>query len=112
MPEAGAPGVARRHIGSFSERRIEIAQIGLDAGARATETAPAAPRFLFVTDGTGIVGGTPVRGHSLVELAAGESTEIAAAEALVLLTISMPVFTAEEIAFFAERNRRKTSAAA
>jgi hypothetical protein len=31
---------------------------------------------------------------------------------LVLLTIAMPAFTADEIAFFAERNRRKTSAAA
>ncbi len=112
MPEAGAPGVARRHIGSFSERRIEIAQIRLDAGARTAEAAPAAPRFLFVTAGAGTVGGAPVRKHSLVELATGESAEIAAAEALVLLTISMPEFSAEEIAFFTERNRRKTSAAA
>jgi hypothetical protein len=112
MPEAGAPGVARRHIASFSERRIEIAQIRLDAGARTAETAPAAPRFLFVTEGTGAVGGMPVRKHSLVELATGESAGIAADEALVLLTISMPAFSAEEIAFFEERNRRKTSAAA
>jgi hypothetical protein len=112
MPEAGAPGVARRHIASFSERRIEIAQIGLETGARTAETAAAAPRFLFVTDGAGTVGGTPVRKHSLVELAIGDSAELTAAGELTVLTISMPAFSAEEIAFFEERNRRKTGAAA
>ncbi|MBL8663524.1 MAG: hypothetical protein JNM29_11890 [Candidatus Odyssella sp.] len=112
LPDAGAAGVARRHIASFSERRIEIAQIRLDAGARTAETAPAAPRFLFVTEGTGSAGGTPVRRHSLVELSAGERAEIAADAPLVALTISLPAFGADEIAFFEERNRRKTSAAA
>lgn len=112
LPEAGAPGVARRHIASFSERRIEIAQIKLEPGAQTTETAPAAPRFLFVQEGQGAAAGTPVRTHSLVELAAGESAALAAAAPLLVLTISMPVFTADEIAFFEERNRRKTSAAA
>jgi hypothetical protein len=110
VPEAG--GIARRHIASFSERRIEIAQVKLDAGARASESAPMAPRFLLVLEGAGTAGDAPIRRHSLVELATGESTAFAAASAMVLLTIAMPSFSAEEIAFFEERNRRKTSAAA
>lgn len=110
VPESG--GVARRHIASFSERRIEIAQVKLEAGARVVESAPTAPRFLFVLEGAGTAGEAPIRRHSLVELAAGESTALAATSEMVLLTIAMPSFSAEEIAFFEERNRRKTSAAA
>lgn len=112
VPEAGAPGVARRHIASFSERRVEIAEIKLEAGARTEEQAPEAPRFLFVRAGEGSAAGAPIRKHSLVELAAGENAALTAVSGLHILTISMPVFSAEEIAFFEERNRRKTSAAA
>jgi hypothetical protein len=112
VPQAGAAGVARRHIASFSERRVEIAEIQLEAGATASESAPHAPRFLFVRDGEGSAAGAPIRKHSLVELAAGESASLVAARPLHILTISMPAFSADEIAFFEERNRRKTSAAA
>ncbi len=112
VPDAGAKGVARRHIGTFSERRIEIVQIKVEPGATASESAPAAPRFLFVQGGAGTAGGAPLRPHSLAELATGETAALTATSPLLLLTISMPVFTAEEIEFFAERNRRKTSAAA
>ena len=112
IPDAGAKGVARRHIASFSERRIEIAETKLEAGAETRESAAGAPRFLFVVEGAGTVEGRPFKKHSLAELAAGESAAVTAAAELVLLGISLPAFSAEEIAFFAERNRRKTSAAA
>jgi hypothetical protein len=112
IPEQGAKGVARRHIASFSERRIEIAQTKLEAGAATGESATGAPRFLFVVEGAGTAEGKPIRKHSLVELAAGETAALTAAEGLLLLTIALPAFSAEEIAFFEERNRRKTSAAA
>jgi hypothetical protein len=112
LPEPGTPGVARRHIASFSERRIEIAQTKIDAGAEAVEAAPIAPRFLLVVEGAGTAAGTPVRKHSVVELATGERAAVAATSPLLLLGLSLPAFGAEELAFFAERNRRKTSAAA
>lgn len=117
LPDAGAKGVSRRHMASFSERRIEIGEIKIEPGATALETAAAAPRFLFAVGGTGAVsasalGETPLRKHSLVHLETGESVRVTGESEIVLLTISMPAFTADEIAFFTERNRRKTSAAA
>lgn len=112
IPAPAEKGVFRRHIASFSERRIEIAQTKLAPGAVASESAPAAPRFLFVAAGEGSAAGTPLRLHSLVEIQTGESVAVTAASELLLLAIQMPAFTAEEIAFFTERNRRKTSAAA
>lgn len=112
VPDAGAKGVARRHIASFSERRIEIAQVGLEPGTSTVEAAALAPRFVFVVEGSGAIEGTAVRRHSVAKLETGERATIAAAERLLLLTISLPAFTAEEIAFFEQRNRRKTSAAA
>ena len=117
LPEAGAKGVARRHIASFSERRIGIAQIKLEPGAETIETAPAAPRFLFIVDGDGVVAGdgadgTPIRRHSVVKLETGERARVTAASPLLLLVLTLPAFSAEEIAFFEERNRRNASVAA
>jgi hypothetical protein len=112
IPEASTSGVSRRHIGTFSERRIEIAQIKIEAGARIVENAATAPRFLLVLEGSGAAWETSLRKLTLMELASGESATLAAAETLLLLAITMPTFSAEEIAFFEERNRRKTPAAA
>jgi hypothetical protein len=112
ISEAGTIGVCRRHFASFSERRIEIAQTKIEAGAAAIERATAAPRFLFALEGDGKAGEAAMRKHTLVELAAGESVTLAATDELLVLAITMPAFSAEEIAFFEERNRRKTSAAA
>ena len=95
IPDAAAKGVARRHIASFSERRIEIAETKLEAGAETRESAGGAPRFLFVVEGAGTVEGRPVKKHSLAELAGGESAAVTAAEELVLLGISLPAFSAE-----------------
>lgn len=112
VPDARAKGVARRHLGSFSERRIEIAELHLEPGARTTEAAPAAPRLFFVTQGTGIAGETPIRLHSVVKLETGEAVAFAATAELTILCVSLPAFSAEEIAFFEARNRKKPAAAA
>lgn len=112
MPDAATPGVERRHLGSFSERRIEIGETRIAEGAAAIEAAPAAPRFLFVMAGNGAADETPIRKYSLVHLDAGESVRVVGESEMSLFTITMPAFSADEIAFFTERNRRKTSAAA
>lgn len=115
VPDAGAKGVARRHLGSFSERHIEVGQTQIAAGASAIETAPNAPRFLFVCEGEGAVlgeAGSPIRRHTLVKIERGEQAQVEATSGLVLMTITLPAFSDEEAAFFEQRNRRKTSVAA
>src|SRR5690606_4923023 len=52
QPLDGAPGVAEKLLGVFTERETRIAMLRLDAGAAFAARAEAAPLVLFVAKGS------------------------------------------------------------
>ena len=96
LPDAAQPGIARRSLGIFTERRIEIAQIEVDAGATLRETARSAPLLLFVIDGNGTVDDGAYRSQTVVQLDTGESTALTAESETRLLVLGLPVFSENE----------------
>lgn len=89
---ADGPGVARRSMGSFTERGLGIAQLRLDPGAGAEEVA-VARRLFFVLEGEGSVDGQPVFPHSAVELAPGERARFSASARMVVVALTLPDFS-------------------
>ena len=69
VPVEGAPGVAEKLLGVFTERRSEAGFFRLEAGARFTARGKG---VYVVTRGSGTVEGAPMRALTTVHLAAGE----------------------------------------
>jgi hypothetical protein len=90
VPVAGAPGVKRKPIGTFTERQFWIEFIKVDAGAEWVCGSAEATRLTVVISGAGSVNGTPIGGLGAVEAGAGEDARYAADEELVLFTIGLP----------------------
>jgi hypothetical protein len=94
VPVAGAPGVAEKLLGVFTERRSEAGFYRLDAGARFT----AHGKGVYVaTVGAGTVGGAPLRTLTTIYLDAGETVEITAAEPTELLHFGLPNLAGLEV---------------
>src|SRR5882672_4457869 len=70
VPVAGAPGVAEKLLGVFTERRSQASLFRLDGGAR---FAARGKGVYVVTRGTGKVGDQPFRALTTVHLDAGET---------------------------------------
>lgn len=83
------PGVAFKHIGSFTEKDIAVQFIRLDAGSTYTLPARQQKQVIFVKNGTGRFGtGEEWFQHTAVDLDTGESVDMRAttpSEAMVLL---------------------------
>jgi hypothetical protein len=87
VPVAGAPGVAEKLLGVFTERRSEASFLRLDAGARFTARGKG---IYVVTRGSGTVEGQPLRALTTVYLAVGESAAFVAQEETELLHFGLP----------------------
>jgi len=87
VPVEGAPGVAEKLLGVFTERRSEASLFRLDAGAR---FAARGKGVYVVTRGAGTVGGEPLRSLTTVYLEPGETATFTAAEATELLHFGLP----------------------
>jgi hypothetical protein len=87
VPVAGAPGVAEKLLGVFTERRSEASFLRLDAGARFTARGKG---IYVVTRGSGMVEGQPLRALTTVCLAAGETAAFVAQEETELLHFGLP----------------------
>ena len=89
-PSNGSPGVALKHLGSFTEKGVAIRFMRIEAGAAyRLPAAPAQGRLVFIREGTGkFAGGGDWFHYTAMHLAPGESVEMradTATEALVLL---------------------------
>jgi hypothetical protein len=87
VPVAGAPGVAEKLLGVFTERRSQASLFRLDAGAR---FAARGKGVYVVTRGTGKVGGEAFRALTTIDLDAGETVAVAADTETELLYFGLP----------------------
>ncbi len=93
QPAASEPGVATKHIGSFTEKGIHIVFLQLQPGASHTLPPANQIQILFVKDGTGSLGtGTPWFRHSAIELAPGEPATLVATTLTEVLVLALPRF--------------------
>jgi hypothetical protein len=87
VPVAGAPGVAQKLLGVFTERRSAASFFQLEAGAGFT----ARGKGVFVAvRGAGTVGDEPMRALTTVHLDAGETVTLQAQEPTELLHFGLP----------------------
>lgn len=86
QPEAGASGVRRKALGSFSARELRLDVLGLNAGS----TVQLAPHSIaFVLQGTGTCDGTTWTQYASLRTGA-EPQEVTASENSSLLEIHIP----------------------
>jgi hypothetical protein len=84
---AGQSGVAEKLLGVFTERRSEVGQIRIDAGASFT----ARGKGIYVAAcGEGTVGGEALRALTTVYLETGETVTFTARETIELLHLGLP----------------------
>ncbi|GGA68731.1 hypothetical protein GCM10011490_19050 [Pseudoclavibacter endophyticus] len=90
------PGVAEKHLGTFTERRLGVSILRIDEGSTASiEAAPAPATLFFVLSGTGTL--TPAEGEAreladryAFRMLPGDRAVVTAAARLELLQISLP----------------------
>jgi len=92
------PGVARRTLGMFTERMIEVGQIQVDAGATLAEAATRAPRLLFLFEGAGRGDGGDWPLHTVLRIDTGETVRFQAETDARFLVMGLPIFAAGEAA--------------
>ncbi|KPF78087.1 hypothetical protein IP88_04850 [alpha proteobacterium AAP81b] len=90
VPVRGAPGVTQRHFGSFSERCLALAEIGVVAGATAQLGTADQRSLYYALAGTAEIAGTAVVAGAALGLAAGETASAAATDDLRLLEFRLP----------------------
>jgi hypothetical protein len=86
----GAPGVRRKALGHFPERRLSLDLIDLQPGSEHVEAISAALRLVFVRGGEGRCDGAPYHAGSAIRLAPGEAAVFAAAAPTELFVITVP----------------------
>jgi hypothetical protein len=89
LPNADAPGVDSKHLGTFTERGVWAEILRLRPGASLTSHADAR-RLLFVLSGSGTVDGAEITLHSAIQLEASEEARILCKETLELLVLGLP----------------------
>jgi hypothetical protein len=87
VPVEGAPGVAEKLLGVFTERRSEAGLVKLDAGASYVARGKG---VYVVTRGAGVVGGEPLRPLTTLYLGPGETATVTAREETELLHFGLP----------------------
>jgi hypothetical protein len=92
-PSGDAPGVERKHLGSFTERGTWAEMVRLRSGARWTLAARNAREMLFVLSGTGSADGEQLGAHSAIQIDPGEHVEIACDSAIEALIFGLPPVT-------------------
>jgi hypothetical protein len=90
LPVAGWPGVERKHIGSYTERRFWIEFVKIDAGAEWVSSSEDARRLTVVLAGAGTVEDAEIGRLGAVEADPGEKARFAATEELLLFTVGLP----------------------
>lgn len=91
QPDPERPGVARKHLGSFTERDIAVTLLRLDAGVACVLPPSAQGRLLFCCAGEGDI--EPAEGwslHTALHLAPGEAPALRARTVTEFLMLQLP----------------------
>jgi len=98
LADADAPGVERKHLGTFTERGVFTEILRLHPGASLTSHRVDARQLLFVLSGSGSIDDAGIAAHSAIELEPGEQRRIVGKEMLELLVFGLPPIVAAETA--------------
>ncbi|MEU8978632.1 hypothetical protein ACFVXW_19920 [Streptomyces sp. NPDC058251] len=90
LPVPGWPGVERKHIGTYTERRFWIEYIRIAAGAEWIAGSDDARRLTVVLSGAGTVEDTAIGRLAAVEVDPGEKARYVATDELVLFNVGLP----------------------
>jgi hypothetical protein len=90
-PDRTQPGVARKFLGSFTERGTRIELLQLAPGAKAALGEDNTRLLLFALSGAGEAGGEAWEEHTAFQIEPGEHASIAAGQAAELLMIALPM---------------------
>jgi hypothetical protein len=90
VPVSDAPGVARKHLGTFTERGVWAESVRVNAGASWKSLDPGARRLLFVRAGSGTCGKSAIAEHTAIQIEAGQTAEISAGTDVELLLFGLP----------------------
>jgi hypothetical protein len=93
VPDRAQRGVARKLLGSFTERGTRIELLRLDEGARLAAGEAEARLLLFALSGTGDATGERWEEHAAFQIESGERATIAATAPAELLQIALPMLT-------------------
>jgi hypothetical protein len=102
LPNADAPGVERKHLGTFTERGVWAEILRLRPGACLTPNRVDVRRLLFVLSGSGPIDGPEITHHSAIQLDRGEAGRIVCKAALELLVLGLPAVATVETMTSAE----------
>jgi hypothetical protein len=93
VPVTGSPGGRRKLLGTFSERELEIGFYEIDSAARLDVTTLGHPQLLlYVTTGTGDVGGQTYGPGVGIRLRETERTTFVAREPTTLFYLGLPKY--------------------
>jgi hypothetical protein len=90
LPVPGEPGVARRYLGSFTERAFWIEQIKIDSGAAWTSTTDDGRRLIVALSGEATVDDTKIGRLAALQVEAGEELQLNVTEEMVLHVVGLP----------------------
>lgn len=90
LPDANAPGVETKHLGTFTERGVWAEILRLRPGASWTSHRADARRLFFVLSGSGAIDDAEITRHSAIQLDHGERGHLVCNETLELLVFGLP----------------------
>lgn len=90
--QPGQPGVRAKLLGSYTERRHELALLQVEPKSVALLGPRSGVQLVFVVHGSGAVDGRALRPHAAFEIPAGSAAQVTAAEELELVVIGLPIF--------------------
>jgi hypothetical protein len=92
QPDTQHHGLARKLLGCFSERSIEISMLSLAPQATARLAVRPGTQIGFVISGSGALDRAEIRTHSAFSLEADECGELVTDGGLELLLLGLPIF--------------------
>lgn len=98
IPNAEAPGVESRHLGTFTERGVWAEILRFRPGASLSPHRADARRLLFVLSGSGTIDGVEITHHSAIQIDAGEDGRIVCNDTLELIVFGLPAIATAETA--------------
>jgi len=90
IADPAAPGIERKHLGTFTERGVSAEILRLSPGGTLTSNHVDGRQLLFVLAGSGTIDGAELKLHSAIELDPGEQGRIICNETLELLVFGLP----------------------
>jgi hypothetical protein len=92
VPSRDEPGIAHKHLGTFSERRTSVGFTRFDAGASHRVRDPRAPELHFVVDGALRCADGVFGRWTALRFDPGDDELLEAIEATTTYVIGLPAF--------------------